>query len=510
MKILSLLATIIICSASFLFSQTATPTNIKILMQAVEERHDAVEESLNAGFKLRNKFYEEGMAAEGAVIFAEENGDIETGFTDSILNTFKKPTYEFLLTERDHPEAHPEIKYTYRVRVAEAGATSETRAEINANNRENRERAEAAQIAARVLANETLVAANELEYDDSNDLFIGTKPGPDRALYYKEYWNWVFDARQKRLEGRQNEIVPFNRSLSEFTKTYSNHPDNAARNAAARAEWDAYKQRQIDAATREKTAEDESTLLGLGQDETYDRSARNAWEVRRETWLEAQRDAAREAYSLAASNYHADIEQLIATTRYQAAVTKYRMLNLGSLREYNVDEPDETYGVLFKPTQIVWKYDEPNTMEEQIVVLNQISQHCDRLATSYISLTGEDLTGASDIHETSITFDEPNSFPSIGLVNINNYQSKILEIQDRLRSFKTLRWPMSKKRISLNEDQTYSSDMSAFLLNLGERGVRSLGKAMILIVWLRREVSSLFCFLLLGMKRYSLLKVIAR
>lgn len=429
------------CLLPVLQAQTSA-AEIRQLMDAVEERHEAAEDAMATAFELMNDYHTQVMASPDVVLYSRANEPVwwpRIAYRDAFVESLKKPEFEFDLEPEDYDVAAPKGHFIYTV-------TGDPQADADAQQAAQDDRDAA-------LANwqAQLTAAQEAQYEplqgDQHDE-TGTSETFDPVGAQKTIWEEWNASRNKAIEDGEDSPPFYIGSLYNFPYiTPPPNPDIALRNQQHEAEWNVQNQREIDRAQRgldsvgdlyevDKSGDSDSDDAAIAaHDAMLDQYNADvaAWQQAKDAWHEQERLTAATDFLSAAESYPADLQAKLNSPSAKAAFAKFTYL--WGLRN---DRRDYTCGVPFSPATIKWSHENPTGLEQELVALNEISKHLERIAAFYLHL-GND-SGTMEWRTVAEMF--PDSFQPIGIVNRENNPAKILEIKQLIRNMDTLVWPM--------------------------------------------------------------------
>ena len=403
---------------------------IRKIMDAVEERHDAAEASIEAEYNLMNDYHRLAMESPDVFYYSTSEGSglyaPLVGFRKEFLDLMKKPKFEFDIVKNDFDEPFPAASYFYEILPNNPEKTASNRASALAEQERDIKSATKA-------LDDAVKAAHKSQYTDE-----------PTSLPYDEGSQPCYDPL-KRIETMRSHLVTSRKEWME-NGTYAGDVDLHKRNyiynpgsyrdakkhnqlfklkhyedwQKSRDKEVAYKMRNLDRFTRSSVtghviSKDSDSVTVYRE---WQESKAELWadyNKRRNDWYEEQRKLAADEYYAKAVAFAGRMTSFYNSERFIRAVNKYQYINGLNYSIINCN-----VGVPFQKAVIKWIYENPLGFEQEIVTLNEISKHLDRISGAYIHKDAE----------------------SIGVVNRDNYTVKLSQIIVRLNSLDTLEWPM--------------------------------------------------------------------
>jgi len=451
----------LVCTMTILFSMFSLRAQnsdyIKTLMQAVEERFNAREEAVKTKVDLWNRYHDEVMAVEGAHWTYESNILRQEVTVKYDEHRPRKENHKVQISESEFEKPYF-FSESYNGEANDPG-DSKKKAEERLKER----------VDAEVKSIKDSIEAKEAEvFDDSDEDYKSQKRSiPDVAAIAKKKWEDRFEARKMWLETGKETSVP----SSNFVVNYETNPDYNDKLDKDRAEWQA--EQDIDIANLKKQ------LSGVNAETfefVYDSSeednatfksklaAFRAADKRFDDDIDKLQIDSDNDHSMTEANM-ANVDNVIGDEAFQRAYEKLEYLKVleQSIR-FNSNDIGYTCGAEFTKATIQWVHEEPNDLQQNIAVLNQIALILNRISDDYLPIpeqASDDLI-AQDETVTISPLLIDRTYQIIGLVNEHNYVARIREISDRINQLKWLKWPMLGKAVYGNSTFDRIEGFSSF------------------------------------------------
>ncbi|MEO5913970.1 MAG: RHS repeat-associated core domain-containing protein [Luteolibacter sp.] len=420
-------------------AQTTSAAAISELMAAVKERHDAAEDAYVAFFKLNKDYHDMMMSSEDVAVYSDPDYEYlelygtRYGFRDEFLKELDPPKFEFDLIKDDYNDVSPRpaAPYTYDPAVTGAQAAANLA-------RTNARAPWVSNLATEQAKTYTAPDESELPYDPDY-----TQETYDYPAYQKARWEAWVTARKAWIEANEIGDPPIpNIDREDYTTDLEAHPDCEARNDAflVKDEEDWNKAHAAEVKRLERGLAAASGVVMAVPAGTSSGYSTTAWDTARDAWYEGQRMTAATAYKAACVAYKASLESTSNSDDVKRA--REKLAYLVSLE--NSDGDTSTFGAAFQKAVLKWTYPSPSGADQELVALNEISRHLDRISQAYIHVGKIDSQVAFD--GASLEYRADEAFLPLGIVTLENQASKVAAIQERLRQLDTLRWPMLLRR----------------------------------------------------------------
>jgi RHS repeat-associated protein len=427
-------------------AQTSTSASeIRKLMNAVEERHNATEEAYVAAFKLMNDYHRQVMLSGDVFVYSTGitnlHGPLPV-YKDSFEKELSIPELEFYLVKEDYTVPAPSYAYS---ESSKNGAIQD-----------------AADALAQEMAKTYVAPAAPYDEVNSTETY-------DYITFKKKQWEAWSLARKAWIETGEKVYNFQGSNYAAYKINPGPNPNNVVLNQRFlknhKDDWDRKHNSRIGILSRDVTSAQNAQIIssGSGTELNAFYEIYNQWSEARDIWYESQRLPAATAYLTKVNAHGAKVESMLNGSACKAA--KAKMTYLRNIRSSSASH-FYTCGAEFHKAQIKWKNNNPTGFDQEIAALNEISKHLDRLSEAYVEY------GSSNVFESrSFCENLTLTHERIGLVNSGNYNSKILQIQKRIRAMHTLAWPMLLRDYSTPMSVDSSSLTSGrFQRGLGESG----------------------------------------